>query len=602
MSHKVLPSHRRWKMHEKIHQLKSIIQLHEKSKKWAKIKTGLVAAKNKQVIEQLSQNTRQMRVLLQNFKYGDPEAFRNVLRRDKEIEMICVGQSPGEAFETILQLIFTRRKEYDRIMFDIEKLKDKLFGLELEVQNLTQGIMEAKEEKKSSDVAYSESVAAEIEKVTTQKDAAAIVHASYGRLEKILRKESRYFTAVLEGLKLDMIVQCQCILRALEMGQMATEENFHLKKELSKLTMDAETKSTQQEKEMNMVSERLKKLEKAAAKIARSEGFSKTLNQNLLRTEQAYLNSMKDKVAALQDEFKVYTEIAHVVDPHQVFTRIEGMVRQKYRLARQLSINQLWKETEQKRRDHMDLLYENILHSGVEAITRHEEAIQDLMDKIKQCGEREAEMLHEIEKDTDIIQDIRFTLMHLYQLMKIVQVEGIDPTGEPSDTSSQAEFEEKLDFFHERKDYNAVDDVVLDPYISRIPYGNEENKYEPCPAPLYLDYDPIHMVDTMTIKMGAMLTQLTITEDDSPETIDEKLRIEDVHLDAFVKYMTSFFKGGETPEPIVPSEDTITDLAASKSKVPTNSEIKAISRKIVEINTARPKLDVGFQKKSHDCY
>ncbi|XP_014243754.1 rho-associated protein kinase 2-like [Cimex lectularius] len=590
----------RWTDKDKVKQLKGIAELHERTLKWMKVKKGAQVEKYKKEGRELDKKTEKIRRMLKDISQGDSAQIREILKRDKEAWLICKDQTPDGVIECLDHLIFLQRRELDRLKFEVELNNKKLFDAKLQEEMMN----EAEKEKIGPAKFRVQELAAEIEHVKTQTKAANLVEKTYDRLKRILKKESLNIDEILDGLKVDMLVQAECILKAMEMGQTAVEDkaNFILeyKKEM-KLAKEEKEKHMQEIKRFKQMITRVKQINSS---LARAESFVK-INYQSNEEKQKFIKDLQEKVKKRKEQFKILMYVTTSNAPHEVFPRIEAVMKERFRLLRQLEINKMVRDTEVTRKNYMDYTLETIQENDILQTREYQIKKKELEDRIDKYRREVEQYKKKMAVAGRYVLQLRKNIYHFNRLFADVKIGNPGPTNLVA--TMRGEEDEDDDIFDDCDPKEFDDD---DPERVFAPDSDSSSDNHE------IDMNAAHIIDIITIKLNIILNEMkeemikreqkniqlpdedfTFETSSASESEVEDLKGEEDYMQA--GYYVGELGGDTDEEEELEREEEF----IYRKKLPTRLDLKIISQRIVDVREAHPTLTAEkAQIKKHICY
>uniref|UniRef100_A0A2A4JHB4 Uncharacterized protein n=1 Tax=Heliothis virescens TaxID=7102 RepID=A0A2A4JHB4_HELVI len=238
-----------WVIKDKINQYRGLIKLYERDRK---IHEGDLAKQKKRYsrdIRQLRKEIAAKREELGVAVYGDRQFLRNAFQDHRRLQLTYMNSKADKVLESIHQENFNKRKQLDRIRYTKKKKMEQFRMAQLEAAEMRDRVIyemggKLPPEKKE------QAVANYVQRANIKKNAALAIKVMYKKILDILKKDSSYFTVVLEALKLDCRAQGKCLMGATEMGQLAMEYLDDRKFEYNKL--EGEIKENMKERERTL--------------------------------------------------------------------------------------------------------------------------------------------------------------------------------------------------------------------------------------------------------------------------------------------------------------------------------------------------------------
>ncbi|KAL1117303.1 hypothetical protein AAG570_004629 [Ranatra chinensis] len=302
----------KWSTEEKLVLFERIISLYDSEKRWMEDRVVEEAKELEKEIKELDKMTLEERKLLN--QEGPGEEILELLKTDPEIERICKRKKPEEILEILEHTVFRLQKKYDSMKYEQAIEEKKLRQKYLELENLEKG---QDETMLPQIVKECNRVAAEIQRLTFQRQTAENLHGDYEKVIRILEKEARGYDKVLNGLKAEMTIQCECIVKMLELGQKAILDGKELAEKYQKL-VEAEKEAEQQtmDKVKAMV-ELMDKAKQAAGQMLPPNSYNPS--EELSPEVQEYQRQMEETAAKLEDDIELLMETTKASSPEDIF-------------------------------------------------------------------------------------------------------------------------------------------------------------------------------------------------------------------------------------------------------------------------------------------
>ncbi|KAF6201032.1 hypothetical protein GE061_005479 [Apolygus lucorum] len=597
----------KWTTKDKIKQLKGIIDLHEKTLKWTKLKKDVAIKKYQIEGRELDLKTEKMRKLLKQIEHGASEEIKDILKNDKQAWLICRDQSQNGIIESLKHLTFLQRRELDRLTFDLTKTKQNLFDIKLEDKLLASGMMHA--DRIESEKYRIQEIAVEIEQAKTQPEAAMLVEKTYERRRRILKKESLDIDSLLDGLKNDVFIQTECILMAAEMGQLATEEkaNFMEKYRL-------EMKLANQEK--NAYSKEIKHIKNEISRV-------KKINQSLARADSGFykigiaggdekmkaIEELKEKVREREEELQALMSVTTTATPEELFPKIEDAMRRMSTCSRKLDEYQVLKDLQILRHQYMTRALQSLSSHDITQVKNYIETRDDLLERLEDYKRKIAEHKKHIANIEKYLLEVAAKVYYFYFLFMEVKI------GDPGP--------QILDMVQEDED-----DDIFEGEESRLLIEDDFSQKSPSEtssAIPTIDANVSHMLDVITLKINIILKDMKeyvrrkkeqtkgvrpqddfLILDSDSESVDssdeEIMADEDYQLDNFLGAIT-----GYTDDELTEEEEKEEEDLMSKHQPPSRQELKNKSTKIAETKEKEEEPKTEDQKKKikvkkHACF
>ncbi|XP_075991106.1 uncharacterized protein LOC142986475 [Anticarsia gemmatalis] len=407
-----------WVIKDKINQYRGLIKLYERDRK---IHEGDLAKQKKRYsrdIRQLRKDITAKREELGVAVYGDKQFLRNAFQEHKRLQLTYMNSQADKVLESIHQENFNKRKQLDRIRYTKKKKMEKFRLAQLEAAVLRDRVLyevggKLPAEKKE------QAVANYVQRASIKKNAALAIKVMYKKILDILKKDSSYFTIVLEALKLDCRAQGKCLMGATEMGQLAMEYLDDRKFEFSKL--EREIKANMKERERTL-------------KLARREvAYLTDSFPNLIRKEEATnLDDLyEDEDAGSQRS--VHWELEEVMSIckrlqkatlvstfDKILLRLKEQRYQTARLMMALTLNSLKRDALLEDRKHAVMMLDTLKNVGQEKTAAYLVQKRQLRAELDAENREEKELTKALDEKGKLIIEMRTSLQQINELLSSV--------------------------------------------------------------------------------------------------------------------------------------------------------------------------------------
>ncbi|XP_034839352.1 chromosome partition protein Smc isoform X2 [Maniola hyperantus] len=323
-----------------------------------------------------------------------------------------------KVLESIDQENFNKRKKLDRIRYTKKKKMEQFRQVQLQTAELHDRVIyeiggKLPAEKKE------QAVANYVQRANIKKNAALAIKVMYKKILDILKKDSSYFTVVLEALKLDCRAQGKCLMGATEMGQLAMEYLDDRKFEFNKL-----------EKEIKL---NMKERERTLKLVRREVAFLTDSFPNLIRKEEATnLDDLyEDEDAASQHS--VHFELEEVMEIckrlqkatlvssfDKILPRLKEQRYQTERLMMQLTLNSMKRDALLEDRKHAILMLDSLKNVGQESTAQHIQEKKQLRAALAAEKREERELTQALDDKGRLIIEMKTSLQQIDQLLSCV--------------------------------------------------------------------------------------------------------------------------------------------------------------------------------------
>ncbi|XP_047543815.1 uncharacterized protein LOC125075970 [Vanessa atalanta] len=407
-----------WVIKDKINQYRGLIKLYERDRK---IHEGDLAKQKKRYcrdIRQLRKDITGKREELQVAVYGDKQFLRNAFQEHRRLQLTYMNSQADRVLESIHQENFNKRKQLDRIRYTKKRKMEQFRQIQLQSAELRDRLLyevggKLPAEKKE------QAVANYVQRANIKKNAALAIKVMYKKILDILKKDSSYFTVVLEALKLDCRAQGKCLMGATEMGQLAMEYLDDRKFEFSKL--EKEIKANMKERERTL-------------KLVRREvAFLTDSFPNLIRKEEATnLDDLYEDDDAIS-QHSVHWELEEVMGIckrlqkatlvpsfENILLRLKEQRYQSERLMTQLTLNSMKRDALMEDRKHAIIMLDSLKNMGQERTAQYIQDKKRFRAELEVEEREEKNITRQLDEKGRLIIEMKTSLQQINQLLSSV--------------------------------------------------------------------------------------------------------------------------------------------------------------------------------------
>ncbi|KAG6452191.1 hypothetical protein O3G_MSEX007493 [Manduca sexta] len=329
-----------------------------------------------------------------------------------------MNSQAGKVLESIHQENFNKRKQLDRIRYTKHKKMEKFRLTQLEAAELRDRLLyevggKLPAEKKE------QAVANYVQKANIKKNAALAIKVMYKKILDILKKDSSYFTVVLEALKLDCRAQGKCLMGATEMGQLAMEYLDDRKFEFSKLEKEIKVNMKERERTLKLARREVAYLTDSFPDLIRKE--EATNLDDLYEDEDAVSkHSVHWELEEVMGICKRLQKATLVSSFDKILLRLKEQRYQTERLMMQLTLNSAKRDALIEDRKHAVMMLDTLKNVG------QEKTAQYLLEKKRLLAQQEAERREEndlnkaLDEKGKIIIEMKTSLQQINELLSSV--------------------------------------------------------------------------------------------------------------------------------------------------------------------------------------
>ncbi|XP_026316058.1 uncharacterized protein LOC113227376 [Hyposmocoma kahamanoa] len=407
-----------WVIKDKINQYRGLIKLYERDRK---IHEGDLAKQKRRYsrdIRQLRKDISTKRDELGVVVYGDKQFLRNAFQEHRRLQLMYMNSQADKVLESIHQENFNKRKKLDRIRFIKKKKMETFRQSQLEAAELRDRIIyevggKLPAEKKE------QAVANYVQKANIKKNAALAIKVMYKKILDILKKDSSYFTVVLEALKLDCRAQGKCLMGATEMGQLAMEYLDDRKFEFNKLEKEIKANMKERERTLKLVRREVAYLTNSFPKLIRKE--EATSLDDLYENEDAgshhSVHWELEEVLAICKKLQKSTLVSSF---DEILSRLKEQRYQTERLSMQLITNVMKRDALIEGRKHAVLMLDSLKNVGQEATAVYLANKKQLRAALDAELREEENLTHSLDDKGKLLLEMKTSLQQINQLLSSV--------------------------------------------------------------------------------------------------------------------------------------------------------------------------------------
>ncbi|XP_035438499.2 uncharacterized protein LOC118268219 [Spodoptera frugiperda] len=407
-----------WVIKDKINQYRGLIKLYERDRK---IHEGDLAKQKKrysQDIRQLRKEIAAKREELGVAVYGDRQFLRNAFQDHRRLQLTYMNSKADKVLESIHQENFNKRKQLDRIRYTKKKKMERFRLAQLEAAEMRDRVLyevggKLPPEKKE------QAVANYVQRANIKKNAALAIKVMYKKILDILKKDSSYFTVVLEALKLDCRAQGKCLMGATEMGQLAMEYLDDRKYEYNKLEREIKANMKERERTLKLARREVAYLTDSFPSLIRKEEITNL--DDLYEDEdvgsQHSIHWELDEVMRICKRLQKATLVSSF---DQILLRLKEQRYQSGRLMMALALNSEKRDTLLEDRKHAILMLDTLKNVGQERTGAYLTEKRQLQSQMEAESRREMELIKALDEKGRLIIEMRTSLQQINELLSCV--------------------------------------------------------------------------------------------------------------------------------------------------------------------------------------
>ncbi|KAJ0183730.1 hypothetical protein K1T71_000153 [Dendrolimus kikuchii] len=407
-----------WVIKDKINQYRGLIKLYERDRK---IHEGDLAIQKKRYsndIRTLRKTITTKREELGVAVYGDKQFLRNAFQEHKRLQLTYMNSQADKVLESIHQENFNKRKQLDRIRYTKKKKMEKFQLTQLESAELRDRLIfevggKLPAEKKE------QAVANYVQRANIKKNAALAIKVMYKKILDILKKDSSYFTVVLEALKLDCRAQGKCLMGATEMGQLAMEYLDDRKFEFSKLEQEIKVNMKERERTLKLARREIAFLTDSFPDLIRKEEAT-NLDDLYEDEDVGSQHSVHWELEEVMGICKRLQKATLVSSFDQILLRLKEQRYQGDRLMMQLTVNSLKRDSLIEDRKHANMMLDSLKNFGQESTAGHIKEKTQLRAQLAAEKREEDNLTKALDEKGHLIIEMKTSLQQMNQLLSSV--------------------------------------------------------------------------------------------------------------------------------------------------------------------------------------
>ncbi|XP_022123979.1 uncharacterized protein LOC110999291 [Pieris rapae] len=407
-----------WVIKDKINQYRGLIKLYERDRK---IHEGDLSKQKKRYcrdIRQLRKDITTKREELGVAVYGDQQFLRNAFQEHKRLQLTYMNSQADRVLESIHQENFNKRKQLDRIRYTKKKKMETFRLTQLESAELRDRLLfevggKLPSEKKE------QAVANYVQRANIKKNAALAIKVMYKKILDILKKDSSYFTVVLEALKLDCRAQGKCLMGATEMGQLAMEYLDDRKFEFSKLEKEIKVNMKERQRTLKLVRREVAYLTDSFPNLIRKEEAT-NLDDLYEDEDTGSKHSVHWELEEVMGICKKLQKATLVPSFDKILLRLKEQTYQTERLMMQLTLNSAKRDALMEDRKHAMLMLDTLKNVGQEKTAQYVTEKNQLKAALEAEDREETNLTNALNDRGQLIIEMKTSLQQINQLLSSV--------------------------------------------------------------------------------------------------------------------------------------------------------------------------------------
>ncbi|CAK1588268.1 unnamed protein product [Parnassius mnemosyne] len=412
-----------WVIKDKINQYRGLIKLYERDRK---IHEGDLAKQKRRYsrdIRQLRKDIAKKRQELGVAVYGDKQFLRNAFQEHRRLQLTYMNSQADKVLENIHQENFNKRKQLDRIRYIKKKKMEKFRRTQLESAELHDRLLYEVSGKLPAEK-KEQAVANYVQRANIKKNAALAIKVMYKKILDILKKDSSYFTVVLEALKLDCRAQGKCLMGATEMGQLAMEYLDDRKFEFNKLEKEIKANMKERERTLKVVRREVAYLMDSFPNLIRKEEAT-NLDDLYEEQDNVSLHSVHWELEEVMSICKRLQQGTLVSSYDKILLRLKEQKYQSERLMMQLAQNSVKRDALIEDRKHAILMLDSLKNVGQERTAQYIEEKRQLRAALEAEQREQKNLIEALDEKGNLIIQMKTSLQQINQLLSCVGAPNI---------------------------------------------------------------------------------------------------------------------------------------------------------------------------------
>ncbi|XP_024947549.1 uncharacterized protein LOC107274516 [Cephus cinctus] len=538
----------RWTTKDKLIQYRGILKLHARDRKLQVISVNKLKKKVSRDLKDLTSDVKEYRGIMTDIMNGDQRRMHMLLQHHRDFQLAYDHLKPSETYAAIFQDSALKRKLLNKLYYTKKKKMKEFFDLQLECALLADKYEQEQEYKPNY---LQQTLITNYQRFIAKMNAAAAIRETYICMSNILKKDAVYFDAVLDALKVDQKVQCQILIKATVMGQLAAENLDDTRQKYKQMAQDVWVNMRERERTLKNVRSQVDDLWAYAQSLVRVESDTDFTEKKIIVTKSE--EWLQSQIRHLEDIFDKTKESMLVRSYDEVFPRLEEQMRQKARLLVQFNHNLIERDSILNKKHHALLILASLEHSMIGTTGQYKADKKIMLDQIETQKKREADFKNMRKIRGELLMNIRAAMQNMVSMLVYIK-RGKSVKKIPKENEKKSK---KSPVIEEKEDEEFEDKIS----------GEEEPQFEK------IDEDGLTLLTQVTRKVGMLFSMSGFQLDEERE-----VRAKDLYQTYISDYRSKLKYGVGEPEPTgLYVEHEVID-----SNVLTRADIKLRSRQLVE--------------------
>ncbi|KAF2879347.1 hypothetical protein ILUMI_26817 [Ignelater luminosus] len=406
----------RWTVRNKITQYKGLIKLYERDAKILQYDRHIAERKLKKQCYQIKKDIRKQKRVLNNAIKSDQQKHRRTLSEHHNLQLAFQGHPPLKTVDYLEYSNFKKRKELDRLHYDVKKKSEKLTEYKLELSLMDDNLIYPM--KPIPEEQISQIISGKVKEAQIRQEAALEIYRTYKKILNVLRKDRIYFDTVLNQLQLDSHSQSQFLYRVTEIGQLATEYTDDRKQELIELEAVVKRDMKSRISQIQVMEEQVQAIRLTLKQLIRRESDINLPRRNAEPTkEDLHMQKALDNMMSILEKIKEFTIATTFEDIISCIHNQKNLSKKLFKMY-QKKVEE--KQTLIKKLEHAKHIHSKMMLANEDTnfvYQQNENALKEEIEDVNmKCNEKKEILEARLEK----VNVLRSNLMHLHNLCRTV--------------------------------------------------------------------------------------------------------------------------------------------------------------------------------------
>ncbi|XP_076248774.1 uncharacterized protein LOC143188423 [Calliopsis andreniformis] len=541
----------RWSTKDKLEQYRGVLKLHGREQKLRSRDAVKLKKKISWRLNSFQEDVNKYRRIVNDVVNGFAKSrTHNLLQGHRDLRLKCHGRRTEQIYASVYEESHQKRRRLDKLRYEKRTKMKRCFELQLEHAELYDNYVQEQEVPWARDrtqqllvTCYQRSIA--------KQNAAKAINLTYAYMLGILKKDAVHHDTLLNALRQDRRSQCEVILKATTMGQLAVEESDDIGERCKRITRKVWNNLKERERALTFVRGQVEDLWSYAQSLIRTESETLFLME-ITRGAATASNAMLEKqIRSLEEVFDKVKESLLVRSYRELLSRLEEQMKQRTRLLEQFDRNVKERDSLLSKKNDALSALSDVERSFVAGVEEYNTDKNVLLEQIAIQKKRELEHKNSRKDRGKLLMDIRAALQNMVAMLVCVRRGGKPTKKQTRETDKRPTRKtEKDDTYDHEEQFTRIDVPILD-----------------------VETEGLALLSTVSRKVGALFGMSNFEFDG-----DREERAKDLYQ-TYVSDYRSRLKFAD-----VESEPTglFVEHEAIDSSVPTRADIKLKSKQAVE--------------------